>query len=189
MLSPFFYEAANRTQFGISSEADHIFISHMDWIFLDLVLAAHPHWTNLVETGTSYGLTSLYLGTVAKLRGGELHTFDIRDQRRSRVLAAWPDCTYFHPGDILAETSDELVSQIGKPLTFVFFDNGEKLTELNMYAGHLTAGSGFIVHDCGYECRESDVIQVAEKYGCEPFMLDIALDLGTSCRAFVRADD
>ena len=187
MLPPdFFTDPANRTQFGESGKVRRVFISHMDWIFLDLVLAAHPHWINLVETGTCYGLTSLYLGTIAKLRGGELHTFDLRDQCPQRILEAWPGCVHFHRADLLSKPSDELIEHIREPHTFVFFDNGDKEAEIRTYAPFLAPGSGFVAHDYGTEWRGPVVTQVLAELGFECVMLGVAVGLETLCRAFKR---
>ena len=82
----------DRTMFGYAPESGtSVLMRHADWMFLDMVLASKPEWTNLVETGSYYGLTSLYLGVIAKLRGGQLHTFDNIDQRKREVVEAWPD--------------------------------------------------------------------------------------------------
>ena len=177
----------DRTMFGLSPDkGTSVLMRHADWMFLDRVLASKPEWTNLVETGTFYGLTSLYLGVIAKLRGGQLHTFDNIDQRKREIVEAWPDCVHFDHEDILEASKGEVMRWLHKPYTFAFFDNGHKAGEVCMYAKWLTVGSGFIVHDCGLEWEERDILYPLKAYHFEPFMQEEGLELGTSCRAFVR---
>jgi len=177
----------DRTMFGYSpSGGTSVLMRHADWLFLDMVLASHPEWTNLVETGSYYGLTSLYLGVIAKLRGGQLHTFDNIDQRKREVVEAWPDCVHFCHEDILESANGELMRWLKKPYTFAFFDNGHKVAEVVMYAKFLPVGGGFVVHDCGVEWQEKDIAYPIKAYNFEKHMEDVALELGTSCRAYVR---
>ena len=177
-----------RTFLGISSDfGTSVLIRHADWLFLDMVLADHPEWTNLVETGTFYGLTSLYLGVIAKLRGGQLHTFDNIDQRRREIVETWPSVVHFCHEDILEASNGELMRWLKKPFTFAFFDNGNKAAEVCMYAKHLMVGSGFVVHDCGLEWQERDIAYPIKEYNFVPILVTEGTELGTSCRAFVRA--
>ena len=177
----------DRTMFGYSpGGGTSVLMRHADWMFLDMVLATKPEWTNLVETGTYYGLTSLYLGVIAELRGGVLHTFDISDQRRPEVIATWPDNIHYCNADVLENTNSEVLRWAKKPYTFLFLDDGDKMAEAHTYCKHLSVGSGCIIHDCGLEWQEKDMDYLIKAYNLTPFLRDVALELGTSCRAFVR---
>lgn len=177
----------SRTMFGVSPDQGiSVLIRYPDWLFLDAVLSSKPKWNNIVETGTYYGLTSLYLGVVAELRGGQVHTFDRIDQRLQNILNAWPDCVHFCHEDILGQFCSELSRWASRPNTFVFFDNGDKVKEVHIYAKRLDVGSGFVIHDCGLEWKEEDLMYPVTEWGCSEYMKDVALELGTSCRCYVR---
>ena len=175
-----------RSMFGISSRQTSILITHADWIFIDRVLAARQDWKNVVELGTWYGITTLYLGMCCLLRGGFCHTFDVRDARLEYVVSVWPDNIHFYRTGVLSETNREVVRLISRPNTLVFFDNGDKRAEVNIYSKHIPWGGGFIVHDFPGEWEYKHIAYAVESNGFTPFMELEAIALGTSCRCFVR---
>ena len=173
--------------FGISPEkGTSVLVKHEDWLFLDALLASKPEWTNLIELGTYYGLTSLYLGIIAGLRGGQVHTFDNIDQRKREIVKMWPDNIHFCHEDILKQSNGELVRWLRKPYTFAFLDNGNKPAEVCIYAKHLYPNSGFVAHNFGTEWTEWDIAYVVKEYGLSHYLWDLAHEMGTSCRAYIR---
>ena len=177
----------DRTMFGYSpASGTSVLMRHADWLFLDTVLASKPEWVNIVETGTFYGLTTLYLGVIAKVRGGQVHTFDNVDQRKREIVMAWPDCVHFDCESVLDDARREVVRWVSKPHTFAFFDDGNKMAEAYTYGKRLEIGSGFVVHDCGLEWQEGDMDYLIEAYSLVPHLRDEAIELGTSCRCYIR---
>jgi len=174
-------DRTTRSLFG--RRAFHAF-GHGDLLFLDFVLSRHK-WKNCVELGTGSGLTTLYLAVAFGLRKGEVTTYDIRRKPLGTFHEYFPDNVTFTELDVLTEPSEKIISELSRPNTFAFFDNGKKRQEVAMYAKNLKPGSGFIVHDWPKEFGPEDVPAVLEAgfglYGEHKSRL-----FQSCCRCFVR---
>lgn len=157
---------------------------HGDLLLLDLVLCQHPQWVNLVELGTGSGLTSLYIGISAKLRGGTLHTYD-HGNPAPQFKRAWPDCISYHQQDLLSDPAGDVAENI-KQAGLVIFDNGDKVKEMQMYLEFLQPGCGFLVHDWGQEVRPGDMPPLVERHNLQPFLHEEAVALQSKFRGWVH---
>lgn len=162
---------------------DRIGVGHGDLLMLELVLATNPAISNLVELGTWYGYTSLYLGMAARLRGGALSTFDIVDLRPDDVKAAWLPEMFFFGGDLFSETFKDASDLASLPNTFLFVDNGDKPHELALFHSCLKPGSIVAVHDWEDEIGPADV-SCLKTEAFEPILHDAARLLHSSVRAW-----
>ncbi len=135
-------------------------ISKGDVLFLEHILSENPDFMHCAEFGTWAGITSMYLGMAMRIRGGKLFTFDIGDFRPKRIKIAWLDNMTFVRENVLEPDSrvlDFIKKIISTPKTLVFFDNGNKIKEVSMYAQYIIPGSGFLVHDWNNEIKISDI--------------------------------
>ena len=70
-----------------------------DRALIDFALAEHPRLADVLEIGTGSGLTSLHFGMMSRLRGGTMHSFDVKDHRSTSIKAAWLPNMHFHETD------------------------------------------------------------------------------------------
>ena len=122
---------------------------HGDRIVLDFVLSKHRYGSNMVELGTFGGVTALYLGMVARIRGGFLDTFDIQDDRGSPVKAAWLDNMRFHEGNAnSAAGTGEIAAAAVRGAGLVLVDHADRLDfTVRTVAPNLAQSSVLVVHD------------------------------------------
>jgi hypothetical protein len=175
---------ATRSLFGLPGR--HAF-GYGDLILLEKFLSAHTQWTNFVELGTGSGLTTLYLGIAAQLRGGVVHTFD-QVAPPNEIRSCWPNNIYFEQADLFAGAGRP-AEVLSSPATFAFFDNGDKAREINLYAPMLAGGCGFVVHDWGIELAMSDIESTIVECGFVPVLHAEAAALESTCRAWIRPRD
>ena len=119
--------------------------------FLGLLLVTHPEWATVIEFGTYWGLTSLWLGTLLRESGRQLITLDYADGRAPAVKGAWLPNMEFFTQDLLVSPLNQAVSSIiqTRAPCLVIMDNGNKPVEVNRYAPFIQPGSAFCVHDWG----------------------------------------
>jgi len=93
-----------------------------DIMMLDFALSAHQNLKNIVEFGTLVGITSMYLGTIAKIRGGNLITFDIQEHRHQEIKNNWPKHMKYYLTDLMKARPDkQVLKAVQQNNTFYFF--------------------------------------------------------------------
>jgi hypothetical protein len=179
-------------------------MSKADYIILDFVFGAHQEAANILEFGTALGVTSLYLGMVARMRGGQLVTYDYLDTdcRSASVKKGWLDNMHFKQDDLLATRAacktrgpEELAgtcvpcsASVARDVAgadVFLVDNGEKIREASLYAKYLRRGGVIMVHDhCGPwgEAYED----LLPPFGFKPVYGPFASHIGSCLRAWVR---
>lgn len=159
-----------------------------DVMMMDFAFSAHLNVKNFVEMGTFRGISSLFFGTLANLRGGQFVSFDISDHRDSRTRQAWENTSNmkFVVADLLNPNIDSRVMEtLVMPNTFYFFDNGDKPKETRYFLKHIAANkSPFCTHDWGYEITINDIQAVLTENDYVPFAFAHAEMLGSHVRCF-----
>ena len=147
---------------------------HGDRIMLDFVLSRHRDTpADIAEFGTFGGVTSLYLGIAAALRGGRLDTFDIVDNREARVRETFLPNMHFHLGDANAFGAD--VVRALEHAGVVLVDHVERLPFFKRAAPHLRADCVVLVHDYG---PQQPCEQNSENYGSDEEWEQVAQSTG-----------
>jgi len=175
-------EPETRTLFGVRGAHS---IGYGDLLFLEHVLSSIP-WRRIVELGTGSGLTTLYLGVAAELRGAEMFTFDIKRPGQQFMLA-WPSCVRFAEADLM-NGPPRVQNALGLYETLAIFDNGNKPNEVKYYVPYLGDKGAFLVHDWGSEITMDDVEPVAHDHNFEPFAHDVAEMLCSKYRAWRKIE-
>jgi len=118
------------------------------WIYQELIASIRPGL--IIETGTCFGGSALFMADMCKLIGrGEVITIDIKKVvgLRHRRLE------YFHGNSVAEQTVDYVkakMSQIKGPVMVILDSNHRKehvLKELELYSQFVTIGSYLIVED------------------------------------------
>lgn len=154
--------------------------SMADIMTLNSLLKVFPHYRNLVEVGTFTGVTSLFLGMVARARGGFLVTYDIDEQYQPQfVRRAWLPEMEFRKANMEDASDNDACkeqkewteahhnackptpSMVGESAVFrsahfVFFDGGNKEKEVWMWARYIPVGGSFAIHDMGVDAMNVD---------------------------------
>jgi cephalosporin hydroxylase len=118
------------------------------WIYQELITELRPDL--IVETGTAFGGSALYLASMCDLIDhGQVLTIDIIEQQGR---PAHPRLTYLTASSILPETALEVKQRIQPGATTLFFlDSDHKrdhvLQELRLYAPLVSPGSYIVVED------------------------------------------
>ena len=120
-----------------------------DHALFQFMLAKHPNMLQLVEFGTFTGITSLFLGMVARIRGGHFTTFDIADRRTPQTLRAWlgDDMTFALADLEDAARLDPRAVAAASDADLLFVDGGDKLVEALLYASAMKLGALLVLHD------------------------------------------
>lgn len=84
---------SERLTFGLNSNM--IGVGRGDMFFFDYVVAKHNQFKEFVEFGTFGGVTSLYIGIMARLRGANFYTFDISDKRIECIRNNWLEHVFY----------------------------------------------------------------------------------------------
>ncbi len=128
---------------------------------IEQAFARYTNVQHVTELGTSVGITTLYLGLMARTRGGVLHTFDLqpRHHRVTEVRMAWLDNMIFAQEDVLVLNSN-VITSITRPNNFVWLDNGNKKLEFANYLQYVSPDSVVFTHDWEDEIVMDNVLQV-----------------------------
>ena len=175
---------SGRGIFGI--DGNDVSWGHADRLLFELVMARHD-FSSVVEFGTWKGVTSLYLGVTAAIRGILFWTFDIRDFRMDTVKKAWLNNMTFKETDLLTETpNQEVVNAISGDRTLLIVDNGNKELETEKYGSFLKSGSAMIIHDWRTEVRPEVISPLLSTRGYECCYESFASHFGSSCSFWIK---
>jgi len=174
-----------RSMMGLKSNM--VGVGRGDMLFLEHMIASMEQVSVIVELGTFGGVTSMFLGMAARLRGVPFCTFDIQDVRVPEVKSAWlNDMMYFYQTDILSKPSEYVTQLISNPYTFLFVDNGDKEKEANMYASYCGPNTVMVIHDWGDEVKQENVEPELLKCGFKMQHEDVAKELQSVCRCYIK---
>lgn len=174
--------SAARGTFGVRHELQEF--GHGDRMFLDFLLSrfldpsASGRSPGFAEFGTLRGVTSLYLGMAARLRGGTLATFDVEDFRAPEVKAAWLDNMHFHRRDLSgAWWADEgtlaAVREAVSSARLVLVDHVDRFAFAKRIAPWLQPAALLLVHDFPYEASEEEWHSGMLALGCERHLANL----------------
>jgi hypothetical protein len=132
------------------------------------------------------------MGLAVSLRGGSLTSFDIADQRLTRVKQVWaalgPSRMRLALVDLedVERPSPEVIDALFKA-DILFNDGWDKDLESAIYAKYLPIGAGVLQHDYTYDHTRPQVgYSVLEDLGFEPRYETIAVHLNSCARFWVR---
>lgn len=140
--------SASRGVFGVDYAQQEF--GHGDRTVLDFVLNRHRFARgDFVEVGTFGGVTSLYLGVAASLRGASLDTFDVVDVRKPNVVATWLPNMKFHLGDANARRPVSHIMDVAlRNASVVLVDHADRLSfAAEIAAPRLQTDAVLLVHD------------------------------------------
>lgn len=170
--------------FGCSRKAAKI--SHADLLLFELIVSKNKV-NHIIEFGTYQGITSLYLGTMAKLKGASFISFDYKDFRSARAKELWNKDMEFECVNLLAKQESSLVlERVKRKRSFTFIDNGNKELEVKKYVPLMKRGSIVQIHDWKTEVAPDFVLPILESNGFKPLYLDFCESIESSSRAFKR---
>jgi len=121
-------------------------------MMINFVLVRYPRIAQIVELGTFGGVTSFHWGIAAGLRGGQLHSFDIVDNRVEPVKKMWASNSNhmkFFIADVNTEPMDMVLREscIDADLLFVDADHATRVEQAMRYGSLMREGSVIVVHD------------------------------------------
>lgn len=146
-----------RSLFGIGQ----VQIGYSDLLAIERVLCACQ--LPIIELGTGYGTTSLYLGMAAQLASKRMWTFDSVDRRIEPVKRAWLSNMTFLQTDVLTDAPVAVVRALLTEPVLLFCDNGHKPVEFQAYVPCLPSGSVVMVHDWKHEITPAHVAATVDK--------------------------
>lgn len=198
----FSLHSAAASNFGQNFLSTGLLFAGADRQFMDFVMTAVPAAKTFLEFGTASGITSVYLGTAAGMRGGTLTTIDIHDARSPQAKAVWNDryMRRIYADLLLAASTDcrpfscvaanQTVIQAVAAADIWLIDNGIKDKETFLYARHAPIGCIAVVHDMTMDRTQFDLFdQPFRFYGYQPIFTDLAMSMGSHLRAWVRTKE
>jgi hypothetical protein len=177
--------SAARSTFGTHYTAQAF--GHGDKLFVEFIMQRHA-FKHMVEFGTWTGITSLYFGMIAALRGGGLTTFDIADQRNPNVLDVWLTSMTFQFADLESKIINKDAAMAVQQSDFLFNDGWHKHIEAGLYAKYLPLGAGYLEHDYSYDHARGQEEYFLNEWGFEPMYEDVAVHLNSCARFWVRTE-
>lgn len=129
----------------------------------ELFFDAYPVRT-MIELGSGYGAMSLFFAIQCAQRGIHFETFDNQSifDVNAGLHGIFGFKNIFHNVNIFGEAPHEapyirsLIASCARPLA-IFFDNGNKPREWQMFAPLTLPGDFCIVHDWGEEFKQEDI--------------------------------
>jgi len=162
--------------------------SRADFSLIDFVLTSRPSLTHITEIGTGGGLVSLFLGVSASIRGGALHSFDVRDCRGEGIKRAWLTEHTFSIVDVFdgpEGTHPAVVKSISREHNLILFDGGSKMLEIARFRSHISKNSVFLIHDWEDESFEAGFERALDDLGFDRGYWDMSELLGSHLRVYV----
>jgi len=156
-------------------------------MMLDFAFSGHQELTDIVELGTYFGVTSLYLGLMSHIRKGQFTTFDISDKRHHMVTKAWLPNMEFVEVNLLTDPINPLVIPfLSKEKTLFFFDNGDKTSECNRFLQYVSTHPKNVLctHDWDIEVTLPGIQEKLNTFGFEPWAHKHGEMLGSHVRCF-----
>lgn len=117
------------------------------WIYQELIVRIKPKW--IIETGTCFGGSALYLGHVCDALGrGQIISIDINKPKRP---VKHPRITFYQGDSVAPETIKYVRSRVTKGPVLVILDSCHQkahvLKEMALYGPMVSSGSYMIVED------------------------------------------
>jgi len=160
-----------------------------DYMMLDFAFSGTPELKHIVELGTFQGVTSLYLGLMARIRQGTFTTFDISDHRPDKIKNAWlPNMKHIVLDLLTVPPKPEVLEAVNQDNTLFFMDNGDKTTECNRFLEYINKGKNNVMctHDWDIEVTLDGLRARLNEFGWEPWAFPHSEVLGTHVRCFHR---
>jgi len=126
-------------------------------------------FSNIVELGTGFGSTTIFLGVQGHLKGIKVYGFDNKPLAPNVQKLLDAIGTVFECVDIFTKV-DEIANLIKRPgRTLLYCDNGDKAKELEIWGAYLKPGDVVLVHDYTEEIKDADLDKACQKYNMERF--------------------
>jgi len=143
----------------------------------------------IIELGTMAGGMTLIFGIHALRMGGDVMTFDIRDEPQDEVwkklVKALP--IKYHKGDVFEYETEEIIqTYMKRGRLLLYCDNGKKIDEFNTYAQYLKPGDVIMTHDRPNEIKFSDIEEAVLRYNLKPLYGLELLTYGSSEMCFIK---
>lgn len=113
------------------------------------ILAESIGATRIVEIGTSYGYSGLWLALALQATSGRLTTYEIDEQRQARARANFERAGVLSSIDLVLGDAHQLVAKLQAPVDMVFSDADKEgyLDYLQKLVPLLRPGGLFVTHN------------------------------------------
>ena len=113
------------------------------------ILAESIGATRIIEIGTSYGYSGLWLALALQATNGRLTTFEIDEQRQARARENFRRAGVLSSIDLVLGDAHQLVSTVRGPIDMVFSDADKEgyLDYLQKLLPELRPGGLFVTHN------------------------------------------
>jgi caffeoyl-CoA O-methyltransferase len=120
------------------------------------ILAESTGAAHVVEIGTSYGYSGLWLALALRGTNGRLTTFEIDERRQARARANFERAGVLSSIDLVLGDAHALVTRIKGPIDMVFSDADKEgyLDYLQKLVPVLRPGGLFVTHNIDMAARE-----------------------------------
>jgi len=177
-----YIEGIYRKMFGVV-----IYKSWAEIFQLEALLNEYPCST-IIELGTGFGSTTIFLGAHSFMKGAKVFSYDDKPTVTEPVQKIFDalDVT-FEVIDIF-ENEKKIIDLINRPgRTLLYCDNGDKSKELSIWGYHLKKGDIALVHDYPEEIPQYILDEAIDLYGLEPFEEEWFSEQCASHRALIKS--